>query len=312
MALHSVIAEILKTLPAPPPGPLDPVAIRAGEEQQAASQDITVPVHDVTERVLTTDEGDVRVRIYTPDDAERHGVMVYFHGGAFFLGSLNTHDHLARELTRATGCAVVSVDYRLAPEHAFPAGLRDCYGVVKWVLTRGATADSGLRWDGKTLAVAGDSSGGNYAAAVAALALDDGREGISHQVLFYPSLDLDFDTQRYRSLTANATGYGLETAMLRPFNAFYLASGADPADPRVSPVKRQHLAGLPAALIVTAQYDPLRDEGEAYGEKLAAAGVAVTTRRYNGAGHGFIQHFSWLPEFHTAYGETADFLRGGR
>jgi acetyl esterase len=169
-----------------------------------------------------------------------------------------------------------------------------------------------IRWDGTILAVAGDSSGGTFAAAVAAMGVDDGFPTITHQVLFYPSLDLDFDVDRYGSLRTNAVGYGLETAGLKPFNAFYLNSGADPDDPRVSPIKRVDLSGLPPTLIVTAELDPLRDEAEQYGERLGAAGVAVTVRRYEAAGHGFVQHFSWLPEFHTVFAETAEFLRSDR
>ena len=128
-------------------------------------------------------------------------------------------------------------------------------------------------------------------------------------MLFYPSLDLDVDVDRYPSLRENAAGYGLETAALRPFNAFYLDSGADPADPRVSPVKRRDLSGLPPALIITAAHDPLRDEGELYGRRLAEAGVPATVSRYTGAGHGFVQHFGWIPEFRRAFQETAEFLR---
>lgn len=312
MALHSTIAAFLRTLPAPQPGPLNPQGMRAGEEQQVPALENRLPVHAVQERILPTEDGDVNVRIYTPDDSRMHGVLVYFHGGAFFLGSLNTHDHVARELTLATRCVVVSVDYRLAPEHVFPAGLKDCYAVIKWIAAHGAKADEGIGWDGQTLAVAGDSSGGNYTAAVAAMALDGGLNCITHQVLYYPSLDLNFETEDYESRQTNAVGYGLETALLKPFNAFYLDSGADPANPLVSPIKRQHLAGLPPAYIVTAQYDPLRDEGELYGQKLADAGVAVKVQRYDGAGHGFIQHFSWLPEFHGVYAATAEFLRGTR
>ena len=212
----------------------------------------------------------------------------------------------ARTISNATGCLVVSVDYRLAPEHAFPTGLSDCYSVVRWIAQQGQD----IGWNGQMLAVAGDSSGATFAAAVAGMALDDGLTAITHQVLFYPSLDLDFDTTRYPSLTENAIGYGLETAGLRPFNAFYLNSGADPADPRVSPIKRKSLAGLPPALIVTAEFDPLRDEGELFSRRLIQAGVRSTLRRYEGAGHGFVQYFSWLPEFHGVFAETAAFLRG--
>ena len=310
MALHPAVAQFIASLPPPPPGPLDPAAMRAADASHVPPLEKRLPVDSVADRVLATRSGDIRVRIYTPTAVQRHPVLVYFHGGAFFLGSLDTHDHVARELANATQCAVVSVDYRLAPEHVFPAGLNDCYAVVQWIAEHGRDAEQGIGWDGQTLAVAGDSSGGNYAAAVAAKAHDDGLRCITHQVLFYPSLDLDFDVERYESLKTNAVGYGLETALLKPFNAFYLASGADPADPLVSPIKRRDLQGLPPAFIVTAEHDPLRDEAEAYGQKLARAGVPVTVRRYESAGHGFVQHFSWLPEFHGVFAETAAFLRG--
>ena len=310
MPLHPTIARFLADMPAPPPGPLNPEAMRAGEESQVPAPEKRLPVHTVADLTLPTTAGEVPVRVYTPSGAETHPVLVYFHGGAFFLGSLNTHDHVARELANATGCTVVSVGYRRAPEHAFPAGLDDCYAVVRWIAGHGREPGRGIGWDGQVLAVAGDSSGANFAAAVAAMAQDDGLDAITHQVLYYPSLDLDFDADRYESLQTNAQGYGLETALLKPFNAFYTDSGADPADPRVSPIRRQDLSGLPPALIVTAEYDPLRDEGEAYGRRLAEAGVPATVRRYEGAGHGFVQHFSWLPEFHGVFAETADFLRG--
>lgn len=310
MPLHPTIARFLADMPAPPPGPLNPEAMRAGEESQVPAPEKRLPVHTVADLTLPTTAGEVPVRVYTPSGAETHPVLVYFHGGAFFLGSLNTHDHVARELANATGCTVVSVGYRRAPEHAFPAGLDDCYAVVRWIAGHGREPGRGIGWDGQVLAVAGDSSGANFAAAVAAMAQDDGLDAITHQVLYYPSLDLDFDADRYESLKSNAQGYGLETALLKPFNAFYTDSGADPADPRVSPIRRQDLSGLPPALIVTAEYDPLRDEGEAYGRQLAEAGVPATVRRYEGAGHGFVQHFSWLPEFHGVFAETADFLRG--
>lgn len=307
MTLHPRIAEALSTLPPPPPGPLDPVAMRAGEEAEVPAPEHRLPLHAVEDTVARTAEGGVPVRIYTPTDDDAHGLVVYLHGGAFFLGSLNTHDHVARSLARETGLKVVSVGYRRAPEAAYPAGLRDCYAVVRWAARNGA----GLGWDGTTLAVVGDSSGGTFATAVAALAHDDGFHAITHQVLYYPSLDLDFDTERYASLRENAVGYGLETAGLKPFNAFYIDSGADPADPLVSPIKREDLTGLPPALIITGEHDPMRDEGELYGRRLSEAGVEATVSRYEGAGHGFVQHFSWIPEYHRAFEETAAFLGTG-
>jgi len=307
MSLHPQVAAALASMPAPPPGPLDPAAMRAGEEAQVPPPEERLPLHSVEDTTARTPSGDVPVRIYTPVEAASYGLLVYFHGGAFFLGSLETHDHVARALAKETGHKVISVGYRRAPEAAFPAGLKDCYGVVRWAAENG---DS-LRWDGATLAIAGDSSGGTFVAAVAAMAHDEGFDRITHQVLLYPSLDLDFDVDRYASLRENAEGYGLETAGLEPFNAFYLDSGADPADPLVSPIKRADLTGLPPALVITGQYDPMRDEGELYGRRLQEAGVDATVSRYAGAGHGFVQHFSWIPEYYRAFQETAAFLERG-
>lgn len=307
MTIHPEIAKILSTLPAPDGSPLNPGAMRAGEAAQVPALEDRLPLHCVEDATAVTPSGEVPVRIYTPAGAGAHGLLVYLHGGAFFLGSLDTHDHVARALAKETGHKVISVGYRLAPEAAFPAGLDDCYGVVRWAAEQGTS----LGWDGKNLAIAGDSSGGNFVAAVAAMAHDDGFDRITHQVLFYPSLDLDFDVDRYASLRENAEGFGLETAGLKPFNSFYLESAADPADPLVSPIKRDDLTGLPAALIITAEHDPLRDEGELYGQRLAEAGVVAAVSRYPGANHGFVQNFSWIPEFYRAFEEAGDFLNAG-
>ena len=306
MPLHPEIARIVSTFPPADETPPDPAAIRAGETEHLPPLTDRLPLHAVEDAVAPTPSGDVPVRIYTPAAADAYGVLVYFHGGAFFSGSLETHDGIARSLAKETGYKVVSVGYRLAPEVAFPGGLDDSYGVVRWVVDHG----DDLRWDGERLAVAGDSSGGNFVAAVTAMAHDDGFDRITHQVLFYPSVDLDFDADRYASLGENSRGYGLETVGLAPWNSFYLESGADPADPLVSPIKREDLTGLPQALVITAEFDPLRDEGERYAQRLADAGVPVVTTRYAGAGHGFAQHFAWLPEYYAVFREVGDFVNG--
>ena len=307
MTIHPEIAKILATIPAPDGSPLDPAAMRADEAAHVPPLEKRLPLHAVEDITASPKCGDVPVRIYTPAEADSYGLLVYFHGGAFFLGSLDTHDHVARSLAKETGYKVISVGFRLAPEAAFPAGLEDCYAVVRWAAEQGHT----LGWDGKNLAIAGDSSGGNFVAAVAAKAHDDAFDGVTHQILFYPSVDLDFDEDRYPSMRANAVGYGLETAGLKPFNAFYLNSGAHPADPLVSPIKRGDLTGLPPALIITAEHDPLRDEGELYGQRLRDAGVEATVSRYAGANHGFVQNFSWIPEFYRPFREAAGFLNRG-
>jgi len=290
MALHPEIAKIVANLPHPE-GPLNPVAMRAGDEAHVAPEADRLPMHTVEDSTVAG----VPVRSYAAG-VQTDGTLVYLHGGAFFLGSLDTHDHVARSLAAATGRRVVSVGYRLAPEHAFPAGLTDCFEVTKALLAQGPVA------------IAGDSSGGTFVAAVAGMVKDAGLQGLTHQVLYYPSLDLDFDESRYPSLVENAVGFGLETAGLKPFNDFYLSTGADPADPSVSPIKRADLTGLAPALILTGEHDPLRDEAELYGTRLAEAGVPVTVTRYGGAGHGFVQHFGWIPEYAEAFTQTAGFL----
>lgn len=300
MTLHSEIARIVSQIPPADTTPPDPKATRENENAQVRPLEERLPVNSVT----TADADGVPVRIYTAAEAETYGVIVYFHGGAFFSGSLDSHDAVARHLAVASGHKVISVDYRLAPENAYPAGLEDCYQVVKWVV---ANRDQ-LAWNGTDLALAGDSSGGNFVAAVTAKAHDDGFEHITHQVLYYPSVDLDFDQERWPSLTENAEGYGLEYNGLLPFNSHYLDSGADPADPLVSPIKREDLSGLPKALVITAAYDPLRDEGEAYAHKLEAAGVPTTLHRYENANHGFVANFYWVPELQEVFHETAQFL----
>ena len=304
MPVHPQIAGFLSTLPPSTAATPDPAAWRAQGESHLPPLAERPPVHIVEDITATTSLGDVPVRIYTPSEASSYGILVYMHGGAFFSGSLETHDVIARSIANASGYKVVSVGYRLAPEHAFPAGLDDCYAVVRWV---DAHADE-LKWDGARLAVAGDSSGATFATVTAARALDDGFTKITQQVLLYPSVDLDFDVDRYDSLRENATGKGLETIALKPHNSFYIASGANAADPLVSPIKRENLAGLPEALVITAEYDPLRDEGEAYARRLKEAGVDVTLHRYEGATHGFVQYFGWLPEYSVVFAEIADFL----
>ena len=304
MPVHPQIAAFLAKLPPSDATPPDVAGWRAMGEAHLPPVAERPPVASVEDRIAATDAGDVPVRVYRPDAEETAGLVVYLHGGAFFSGSLETHDVIARSIARASGWTVVSAGYRLAPEAVFPAGLDDSYGVLRWAVDHA----SDLGWSGERLALAGDSSGGTFVAALTARAHDEGFERITHQVLLYPSVDLDFAVDRYASLTENATGKGLETVALRPHNSYYFASGADPADPRVSPIKREDLSGLPQALVITAEFDPLRDEGEAYARRLQEAGVPVQLHRYAGATHGFVQHFGWLPEYQPVFAEIAEFL----
>jgi acetyl esterase len=305
MPVHPKIAEFLATLPPSDGNAPDVESWRSQGESHLPPLGERLPLQAVEDSVAETGSGQVPLRIYTPTNSQTFGLLLYFHGGAFFSGSLETHDSIARSLAKSTGLKVISVGYRLAPEHAYPAGLDDCYEAVRWAVGHAEE----LAWNRQTLAVAGDSSGGTFVAAVCAKAIDDGFTAITDQILFYPSVDLDFEVSRYPSLSENAVGKGLETIALKPHNSFYVGSGADPADPLVSPIKRQDLSGMPRALVITAEFDPLRDEGEAYGHHLVDSGVEVTSKRYQGATHGFVQYFSWLPEYSGVFEEVADFLK---
>ena len=237
-------------------------------------------------RDLTADGplGPIPLRVYRPAGVPAStplAVLVFFHGGGWVIGDLETHDVLCRQLTAGSGVSVVSVDYRLAPEHKFPAAVDDAWAATRWVVAHAGE----LAVDARRLAVGGDSAGGNLAAVVALLARDKGAPAIAVQVLIYPVTDLVGETRSYRDF---AEGYLLTREGMRWFIAHYLTAEAEAADWRASPIRAQSLAGLPPALIVTAGFDPLRDEGEAYAERLRDAGVRVDSVCYGGMIHGFV------------------------
>ncbi|GGS64619.1 alpha/beta hydrolase [Nonomuraea spiralis] len=222
--------------------------------------------------------GEVPIRIYRADPGDGLlPVVVYFHGGGWVFGSVRRNDAVGRDLAVRTGAVVVSADYRLAPEHPFPAAADDAWTVVRDVFARPAFYQSN-----GSVAVVGDSAGGNLAAVAAWRAAGSGIR-LAHQALVYPVLDVAMDTPSYR---AYAKGYGLDAAEMAWFAARY-APGADPADPLLSPLRLPDLTGLPPATVLTAEYDVLRDEGEHYARRLADAGVPVEARRFDGAVHGF-------------------------
>ena len=237
-------------------------------------------------RDLTADGplGPIPLRVYRPAGVPAStplAVLVFFHGGGWVIGDLETHDVLCRQLTAGSGVSVVSVDYRLAPEHKFPAAVDDAWAATRWVVAHAGE----LAVDASRLAVGGDSAGGNLAAVVALLARDKGAPAIAVQVLIYPVTDLVGETRSYRDF---AEEYLLTREGMRWFIAHYLTAEAEAADWRASPLRAQSLAGLPPALIVTAGFDPLRDEGEAYAERLRDAGVRVDSVCYGGMIHGFV------------------------
>ena len=259
-------------------------------------------VADVADRGVPGPAGDVPVRVYAPVAGGALPGIVYFHGGGFVIGNLESHDGTCRALANASGCAVVSVDYRLAPENRFPAAAEDCYAALRFVAERGAE----LGVDPQRLAVAGDSAGGNLAAVAALLARQRRGPDLRFQLLVYPVADHRFDTASYRE---NAEGYFLTAAMMRWFWGHYLARPEQGEDPIASPLRAKDLTGLPPALVITAEYDPLRDEGEAYAERLREAGVATELRRYDGQIHGFFSLFDALDDGRAAMDHAGAALR---
>jgi acetyl esterase len=239
-------------------------------------------VHDVADRTIPGPDGDIPVRVYRPSAATGLPVLVWFHGGGWVIGDLDSHDQLCRLLSDELGALVVSVDYRLAPEHRFPAAVDDCVAAWTWIV---ANAEA-LGGDPSRVAVGGDSAGGNLAAVTCLVAQEEDLARPRFQLLVYPVTDHEFDRPSMRD---NATGYFLETEHMRWFFDLYARESSDFDDWRMSPLRApEHLLrGLPPALVVTAEFDPLRDQGEAYAERLRDAGVHVESTRCDGVFHGF-------------------------
>ncbi|HET6152644.1 MAG TPA: alpha/beta hydrolase [Marmoricola sp.] len=254
--------------------------------------DLIVPVASVAESTVDGAEGPLQTRVYRPEAADPVPTVVMFHGGGFVIGDLDTHDVMARSLCAGIGAVVVSVDYRLAPEHPYPAAALDAIAATRAVL-----ADLDSYGGSPVVAVAGDSAGGNLSAVVAQQV-----SGIAAQLLIYPATDL---VGEYPSRTENATGYLLDSATMDWFMTQYLSAGPDPMDPQLAP-RHGELSGLPPAVVVTAEFDPLRDDGEAYAAAMREAGVPVTLRRYDGLIHGFFDLGGWSKASQVAIDETID------
>jgi acetyl esterase len=234
------------------------------------------PVFAIEDR----DAEGVPVRIYRPSPEPDLPVVVYLHGGGWTIGSVEQFDPILRQVANATEAIVVAPDYRLAPEHPFPAPLDDCWHALTWTAKNAGTFGG----DGMRLAVMGDSAGGNLSAVCALLARDAGGPQLALQVLVYPVTDCDFTTPSYID---NREGYLLSQDEMHWFFSCYMRGGADPTDWRVSPLRAPDVSGVAPALVLTAEYDPLRDEGEAYARRLAETGIPVQQHRYDGMIHAF-------------------------
>nr|AIT69706.1 lipase/esterase AS-Trib6 [uncultured bacterium] len=264
------------------------------EDQEACAriEELTIPVAS----------GDIPARLYAPPATGKLPVLVHYHGGGWVYMNLDTHDAYCRLLANRTGCAVIAVEYRKAPEYPFPIPLEDCYAALRWTVSN---ADK-LGLDATRLGVIGDSAGGNLAAAVAIMARDQHGPAIKAQVLTYPAVDA---TMSQPSVTENAAAPLLGRPQMDWFWKHYNKHGGNAQDPRLSPLYASDLSRLPPAFISTAEFDPLRDEGEAYANKLRAAGVAVDYRRYDGVFHGFMLMAKIIPEGAQLIAAQAAFIK---
>jgi acetyl esterase len=282
MALHQEAVRYLETVKdLPPVAEVGATVARERRRRQVReTPDLVVPVDRVEDVAMGGPAGPVALRIYQPGTPTPRPVLVYLHGGGWVVGDLDQVDVACRLMCQATGATVVSVDYHLAPEHPFPTPAEEAYHALMWA------ADNGHRWGGdpRRLAVAGDSSGGNLALAAALMARDRGGPALAAMALVYPVSDRRFDTASYREFAA---GYGLTRADMMWYWAQYVPDAEGDVHPYAAPLRAESLTGLPPAVLVTAEYDVLRSEGEALGDRLAEAGVSVRRRRFEGLIHGF-------------------------
>ncbi|BBD72980.1 alpha/beta hydrolase [Sulfodiicoccus acidiphilus] len=257
------------------------------------------PLRNVEDIKVMGSQAEIPVRLYYPHNLpEKAGLTIYYHGGGFVFGNINTYDNLCRAIAYSCNCVVASVDYRLAPENKFPAAVIDSFDVLKWA------RDEAGEMSISSIAVAGDSAGGNLAAVVSIMARDSGIP-LKEQVLIYPATDFATETP---SVTEFGEGLFLTREMMRWFGEQYLNRGSEILDPRVSPARADDLSRLPPALVITAEYDPLRDQGEIYAAKLRKAGVEVVNVRYGGQIHGFLSFWDVTPAASQAVAEIGSYL----
>ena len=259
-----------------------------------------VPSTEVVHEIRDVQAGAISCRLYRPSAKTDLGLLVFFHGGGWVIGDLNSHDGVCRSLANKSGHAVLSVDYRLAPEHKFPAAFDDCAATVKWAFENAKV----LGIDNSRMAVGGDSAGGNLAAAVALAEVVP----LKFQMLIYPAVDMRMESP---SINENANGPILTKSVMAWFVAHYMSSDADRAHISASPMlaSDEQLKKMPPAIVITAQFDPLRDEGEAYGKRLVENGVSATITRYNGAFHGFFNMITILDDAQSAHAQASTLLK---
>jgi acetyl esterase len=297
---------LLEQMDAEDAPPLDtqiPAAVRPARVERAKRVGgEAIALGQVEDLTISTPAGPIGARFYASELGASRPALVYFHGGGFVFGNLETHDTICRALAKESGAVVIAVDYRLAPEHKFPAAVDDALAATLWVMRNVAR----LGLDAARIAVGGDSAGGTLAAVVSTRCRDAGGWMPAAQALLYPVTDLStLDTASYVEF---AEGYGLTRSAMAWFRDHYLARAEEAQDAAASPLLTADLAGLPRSLVLTAEFDPLRDEGEAYAERLRQAGVEVEFQRFSGMIHGFIAMRGVLSAGDRAIGRAAHFL----
>ncbi|MGR4892560.1 alpha/beta hydrolase [Sphingopyxis sp. LARHCG72] len=280
--------------------PFDVAALRLADEQPMPV--FKAEVAEVRDLTLDTAAGPVNARLYHPAPGTDLPLLFFMHGGGWVFGTIDTHDPLCRALASAAEVAVLSLDYPRAPEHRYPVALDAMRAALIAVQEQAAA----LGVDPARIAVGGDSAGGNLSAALCLKLRDEGGPAIAHQLLFYPVIDNDFSRASY---IKNGAGYFLSGAMMQWFWAQYLGDTDQAPAPHAAPIRAESLAGLPSATVITAEYDPLRDEGNAYAARLAAEGVEVTHNQVPGVIHGFASMLGMLPQADVAVGTAAKGLR---
>jgi acetyl esterase len=293
--------DFMAQMPMPPWSEVDPVAYRAMTEAGRFPPP-DLPLAEISDRFIPGPGGPLAVRVYRFSAEPDQPAVVYFHGGGFVIGSLESHDGTCRRLAHGAGCTLISVDYRLAPESKFPAAVDDAYAATAWVADNAAA----LKIDPSRIAVAGDSAGGNLAAVVAILTRDRRGPALVHQLLIYPVTDMAFASESY---VTNGDDYFLTRDMMAWFGEQYVPKGHPPEDPMLSPLYAEDLSDLAPATVITAEYDPLRDEGEAYARRLTEAGVATEPVRYDGVIHGFFSMNGAIDQADEAHALAAAALR---
>lgn len=297
-----VFLDMLAAIGAPP---LHEQSVDEARQSIAALDRMGGPpehIHSIENRSIPGPAGSIPIRIYTPEGQGPFPILVFFHGGGWVICDLDTHDAASRILANAARCIIVSVDYRLAPEHKFPAAPEDCYAATQWVAQNAAS----IHGDPARMAIGGDSAGGNLAAVVSLMARDRGEPPITFQLLIYPVTD--YYLPGTASYVSNAEGYFLTRDSMAWFWQHYISVADDLDNPYLNPLRAKDVSRLPPAYIVTAEFDPLRDEGEAYAQRLREAGVPIQARRYNGMIHGFFTMVGLIDQSKPALAEAASVL----